>query len=358
LPEALCMSQICKSSISDISHISGSWVVSRSQWIKQLLMNRRIVGRASPLVPVSLAPEISTAGNKPDAAGGTPAPLLGLFGSGALTASKYQGVLSAEALAPLPELLVRLQEAQQYAAPTEHLELLGEIYVHVHAVCDAAQRTQLGAAFRLGSALENMLKKLLEQPKSLTPSTVQAAAAALELLLDLGRTGANPDLARPPIQLLVVDDDPVARRAICGSVQLAFGRPDSVESGEAALRLANEKPFDLIFLDVRMAGMDGFTACARIHQTRHNLHTPVVFVTSYDDLDSRAKAAAAGGWGFIPKQVMASQIKLVALSFVLHNRLGKQVPALEAPPSLTGHDAESASPAPVLHETTLLGFFA
>ena len=104
--------------------------------------------------------------------------------------------------------------------------------------------------------------------------------------------------------------------------------------------------------------MDGFTACARIHQTRHNLHTPVVFVTSYDDLDSRAKAAAAGGWGFIPKQVMASQIKLVALSFVLHNRLGKQVPALEAPPSLTGHDAESASPAPVLHETTLLGFFA
>jgi CheY-like chemotaxis protein len=358
LPKALCMSQICKSSISNISRISGSWVVSRSQWIEKLLMNRRMVDRASPRVSMSVAPEISTAGNKPDAAGGTPAPLLGLFGSGALTASKCQGVLSAEALAPLPGLLARLQEAQQYAAPAEHLELLGELYVHVHAVCDAAQRTQLGAAFRLGSALENMLKKLLEQPKFLTPSTVQAAAAALELLLDLGRTGANPDLACPPIQLLVVDDDPVARRAICGSVQLAFGRPDSVESGEAALQLANEKPFDLIFLDVRMAGMDGFTACSRIHQTRLNLHTPVVFVTGYDDLDSRAKAAAAGGWGFIPKQVMASQIKLVALSFVLHNRLGKQVPTLEAAPSLAGHDPESASPAPVLQETTPLGLFA
>jgi CheY-like chemotaxis protein len=358
LPKALCMSQIGKSWISNISRISESWVVSRSQWIEKLLMNRRMVERASPLVPVSLAHEISTAGNKTDAAGGTPAPLLGLFGAGAPTASKCQGVLSAEALAPLPGLLARLQEAQQYAAPTEHLELLGELYVHVHAVCDAAQRTQLDAAFRLGSALENMLKKLLEQPKSLTPSTVQAAAAALELLLDLGRTGANPDLACPPIQLLVVDDDPVVRRAICGSVQLAFGRPDSVESGEAALRLANEKSFDLIFLDVRMDGMDGFTACSRIHQTRLNLHTPVVFVTGYDDLDSRAKAAAAGGWGFIPKQVMASQIKLVALSFVLHNRLGKQVPALEAPPSLMGHDPESASPAPVLQETTPLGLFS
>jgi CheY-like chemotaxis protein len=358
MPKGLCVSQICKTSISNISRISGSWVDSRSQWIKKLLMNRPIEGRASPLVPVCLAPEISTASNKPDAAGGTPAPLLGLFGSGTLTASKCQGVLSAEALAPLPGLLVRLQEAQQYAAPTDHLELLGELYVQVHAVCAAAQRTQLGAAFRLCSALENMLKKLLEQPNSLTPSTVQAAAAALELLLDLGRTGANPNLGCPPIQLLVVDDDPVARRAICGSVQLAFGRPDSVESGEAALRLANEKPFDLIFLDVQMAGMDGFTACSRIHQTRRNLHTPVVFVTGYDDLDSRAKAAAAGGWGFIPKQVMASQIKLVALSFIIRNRLGKQVPDLEAHPSMVGHDSESASPANVLHEATPLGLFA
>ena len=96
---------------------------------------------------------------------------------------------------------------------------------------------------------------------------------------------------------------------------MAFGRPDSAESGEAAL--SGGKRFDLIFLDVRMPGMDGFAACSRIHRTRHNRRTPVVFVTSYDDLDSRAKAAASGGWGFIPKQVMASQIKLVALSFIL-----------------------------------------
>ena len=150
----------------------------------------------------------------------------------------------------------------------------------------------------------------------------------------------------------------MARRAVSGSLQLAFGRPDSVESGEAALRLANEKPFDLIFLDVRMAGMDGFAACSRIHQTRRNRHTPVVFVTSYDDLDSRAQAAASGGCGFIPKHVMSSQIKLVALTFILHGRLGRQIPALEASPSLIGNDPESASPAQVSHERTPLGFFA
>lgn len=214
--------------------------------------------------------------------------------------------------------------------------------MEVHLVCAQAEQAQLEAAFRLGSALESILKKLIEQPKSWTPSTVQTAAAALDLLLDLCRIGANPDLAQPPVQILVVDDDPVARRAISGSLQLGFGRPDSVESGEAALQLANEKPFDLIFLDVRMAGMDGFAACSGIHETRRNRRTPVVFVTNYDDLESRAKAAAAGGCGFIPKQVMASQIKLVALSFILLGRLDRQIPDLGASASLSGNDPEFA----------------
>jgi two-component system sensor histidine kinase BarA len=125
---------------------------------------------------------------------------------------------------------------------------------------------------------------------------------------------------------------------------LAFGRPDSAESGEAALRLAREKAFDLIFLDVRMPSMDGFDACCRIHQTPRNRLTPVVFVTRYDDVDSRAKAAASGGCGFVPKQVLASQLKLVALSFILRGRLGRQIPTLPAPASLTANGSEAASP--------------
>jgi CheY-like chemotaxis protein len=252
--------------------------------------------------------------------------------------------LSLEALAPLQELQQQLQVAQQDAEPAYHPEFLGDLYLAVHGVCTETQHAALDTAFRLGSALESMLKKLLEHPKSWTPSNVQAAAAALDLFLEVCRTGANPNLAQPPVQLLVVDDDPVARRAISGTLQLAFGRPDSTESGEAALRLAREKAFDLIFLDVRMPGMDGFDACCRIHQTRHNRLTPVVFVTGYDNLDSRAKAAASGGCGFVPKQVLASQLRLVALSFILRSRLGRQIPPLEAPASLAGHASDPASP--------------
>ena len=138
-----------------------------------------------------------------------------------------------------------------------------------------------------------MLKKLSERPALCSPSTTNATAAALELLEQLCRDGIDPDLAQPPVSLLVVDDDPIARRAVGGALQLVFGRPDAADSGEAAVALAGEKAFDLIFLDVRMPGVDGFTACSLIHETTHNRRTPVVFVTSQDDLKSRAQAEAS-----------------------------------------------------------------
>jgi CheY-like chemotaxis protein len=200
-------------------------------------------------------------------------------------------------------------------------ELLSDLCLEAHRLCSDARRAELSAAHRLASALEAMLRKLFEDPNLCTDFAFDAAAGALDVLGEICRTKTDPDLAQPAARLMVVDDDPITRRAIAQSLQLVFGRPDSADSGEAALALAGKTGFDLIFLDVRMPGMDGFATCSGIHRTRRNRRTPVVFVTSYDDLDSRSKAAASGGCGLIPKQAMASQIKLVALSFILRGRL-------------------------------------
>ncbi|HEU0039993.1 MAG TPA: response regulator, partial [Verrucomicrobiae bacterium] len=195
----------------------------------------------------------------------------------------------------LEQLRNHLQAAQRAAEPAELQRLLCELFFGVRSLSLEAEQTQRRTVSRLGSALEGMLKKLVENPKLCTPSTLNAAAAALDLLDDLCWTGFNPDLANPPVGLLVVDDDPVARRAVCGSLQLAFERPESAESGEAACALAAEKTFDLIFLDVLMPGIDGFATCRKIRETGLNLGTPMVFVTGYDDMQSREQAAVSGG---------------------------------------------------------------
>ncbi len=83
----------------------------------------------------------------------------------------------------------------------------------------------------------------------------------------------------------------------------------------------------MIFLDVLMPGIDGFTTCKRMRETGLNRGTPVVFVTSHDDTEARSQAADSGGCGFIPKPVLASQITLTALTFILRARLNEYAPA-------------------------------
>ena len=246
------------------------------------------------------------------------------------SAADFARAFFTHAPAHLEELRNQLQAVRDAAKPADVQEFLGELYVGIHSLRSETERAELRAAARLTFSLESMLKKLLDKPKLCTPYTLDTALAALELLERLCRTGSSPDLANQAIRILVVDDDPIALRAIGGSVQLAFGRPDSAESGEAALALAAEKAFDLIFLDVRMPGIDGFTTCAKIHETALNRHTPVVFVTGNDDVESRSQAAASGGCGFIPKPVLSSQITLTALTYVLASRVEK----IEAKPML------------------------
>jgi CheY-like chemotaxis protein len=223
--------------------------------------------------------------------------------------------------AHVQSLLNKLASIRPLTSDVDRDELLGEIFIGVHTICSEAGRAQLDAAFRVSSALEAMLKKLVERPAAFTPSAPLTATAALETIELLCQREEDLDLSQTPARLLVVDDDPVARRAIGGALQLAFGRPDSADCGEAAIILANEKAYDLILLDVIMPGMDGFAACTRLHESDLNRRTPVVFVTSQDDTNSRNQAAVSGGCGFIPKPVLPCEIMVLALTHIVRARL-------------------------------------
>jgi CheY-like chemotaxis protein len=183
-------------------------------------------------------------------------------------------------------------------------------------------------AYKMSAALEGLFRKMLENPKHSTPSTLVTVATAVDLLNDLCVPGMKEDLAiNPPIHMLVVDDDLVARRALVGALQTAFNKPESVENGEVALALALEKPFDVIFLDVVMPGMDGFEVCSKIRDTVPNRATPVVFVTGHRNSDARAQMSRNGGNDLMEKPFLTSEITVKALTFALRGRLQKLISA-------------------------------
>ena len=173
--------------------------------------------------------------------------------------------------------------------------------------------------------MDGLFRKLLENSRHSSASTLATITAAIELLQELCAPGLKADLAsHPPIELLVVDDDLVARRAVVGALQTAFNRPESAENGEAALALAAEKSFDVIFLDVVMPGMDGFETCSKIRGTIANRSTPVIFVTGKNDDETRSEMNRSGGNDLLGKPFLTSEITVKALTLALRHRLHNQ----------------------------------
>jgi len=103
--------------------------------------------------------------------------------------------------------------------------------------------------------------------------------------------GALPPAA-PPLRVLIVDDDPVAR----GRARAALGtQPDVLlvgecADGETAVALIAAARPDLVFLDVQMPGLDGFGVVARVGAAAM---PPVVFTSAYAEFAVRAFEAYA-----------------------------------------------------------------
>ncbi len=225
-------------------------------------------------------------------------------------------------LAPMQDLF---QAIFQTAGATARQEILAEIYLCLHALDPRTNSATRHPAIQVRAALEGLLRKLLENPNHASPSTLVTLAAGVDLLQDLCGPEIRCDLiTQPPMRMLVVDDDPISRRAVACALQMAFEKPETAESGEAALALAAARPFDLIFMDVQMPGMDGFTACAKLHETNLNRTSPVVFVTGQSDFNARTHMSRCGGSDFVGKPFLNSEITVKALTFALRGRLEKQ----------------------------------
>jgi CheY-like chemotaxis protein len=222
-------------------------------------------------------------------------------------------------LGPLQELCRRILQT-----PNEETRqtMLVDGFLRINSLIPKSGFEVVHPAYQMSAALEGLFKKLLQDPNHSTPSALLTVATAVDLLNDLCVPGMRADLAiNPPIHMLVVEDDLLARRALVGALQTAFKKPESVENGEAALAMALEKPFDVIFLDVVMPGMDGFEVCSKIRDTVPNRATPVVFVTGHSDFDTRAKMSRNGGNDLLGKPFLISEITVKALTFALRGRL-------------------------------------
>jgi len=126
------------------------------------------------------------------------------------------------------------------------------------------------------------------------------------------------------LRVLVVDDNSTAREILHEPLDTIVRRVDAVASGREAVAAIQEHdgqdPYDIVFMDWRMPGMDGLQASRHIKSDETLKHPPhIVLVTAFGREEVREEAERLQLDGFLVKPVTKSMIVDTLVSVFAHS---------------------------------------
>lgn len=117
------------------------------------------------------------------------------------------------------------------------------------------------------------------------------------------------DLKGPAVaEIMVVDDNNEGLTLLSTLLRQKGYRVRPSDSGELAIASVQRKRPDLILLDVRMSGMDGFETCRQLKSNPETQDVPVIFITALDDTNDKVLGFRAGGVDFITKPYQEEEV--------------------------------------------------
>ncbi len=97
------------------------------------------------------------------------------------------------------------------------------------------------------------------------------------------------------MKILYIEDDAMNRRVVRDMLDVAGATMAEADGAEAGFRCIDAESFDLVLMDLRMPGMDGFDAIRRIRARDDAKHdVPIVVVTADAAVDLAERCFAVG----------------------------------------------------------------
>ncbi|HWT38053.1 MAG TPA: response regulator [Paraburkholderia sp.] len=114
--------------------------------------------------------------------------------------------------------------------------------------------------------------------------------------------------AAPTGTILIVDDTPANLGVVVESLEARGIRVLVALDGLEALERAAFAQPDLILLDVKMPGIDGFETCRRLKRDTRTRDIAVIFMTSLTGNEDRVEGFAAGGVDYVTKPLRVDEM--------------------------------------------------
>lgn len=110
--------------------------------------------------------------------------------------------------------------------------------------------------------------------------------------------------------ILVVDDEEVVRLSHIRTLASLYCHVQVVRDGSEALAVMEQRPADVVLLDLRMPGMDGMAVLRAIKQRWPE--TEVVIITGYPTVETAKEAVRLGAYDYLTKPIGPDDVINVA----------------------------------------------
>ncbi len=132
----------------------------------------------------------------------------------------------------------------------------------------------------------------------------------------------------PDAKILLVDDNAMNRGVFRNLLKQTAVQIDDADSGKACLDKVTRKPYNIIFMDHMMPGMDGIETLAAMHKLGDypNKHTPVIMLTANAVTGAREEYLSLGFDDFLTKPVNAAKLEAMIAHFLPQELLAEDRP--------------------------------
>jgi DNA-binding NtrC family response regulator len=124
---------------------------------------------------------------------------------------------------------------------------------------------------------------------------------------------------RSEMNIMVVDDELIVRESLKGWLDKFGYRVDTAEDAQGALKKFETETYDLLFVDIKMPGMDGIELLKRVKEDQPDLI--VVMITAHGSIESAIEAMKAGAGDYLMKPFDPEDLELLVEKLAQTKRL-------------------------------------